>query len=128
MNILLDTHAFLWWITNDSQLSKRARNLISDSLHYVYWSAASSWEVAIKYHLGRLPLPDKPNIFIFQELEKNRIDPLPIKDVHAFHAGQLPEYHKDPFDRMLIAQAQIESFVLLSNDSLFARYDVHVTW
>lgn len=128
MNILLDTHTFLWWITNDHQLSEAARQLISDSMHDIYWSASSSWEIAIKYNLGRLPLPERPEVFIPQELKKNRIDSIPVKDIHAFYAGALPRYHKDPFDRMLIAQAQTESLVLLSNDSIFSQYDVQVTW
>ena len=128
MKILLDTHAFLWWITDDAQLSEVAGNLIQDSRNHLYWSAASSWEVSIKYALGRLPLPEEPAQFIMEELEKNQIQSLPIKDEHAFHAGQLPRHHKDPFDRMLIAQARIESLMLLSCDSVFKYYDVNVNW
>ncbi len=81
MKILIDTHTFLWWISNDHQLSETARQLISESMHCVYWSAASSWEVAIKYNLGRLPLPERPEVFIPQELNKNRIDSIPVKDI-----------------------------------------------
>ncbi len=128
MNILLDTHTFLWWITDSPQLSAIARNLISDSNNRLYWSAASSWETAIKYKLGRLPLPEKSEKFLPQELKKNRIESLAITDSHAFYAGQLPRHHNDPFDRMLIAQAQTESLILLSSDSLFDAYDVVVKW
>lgn len=128
MNILLDTHTFLWWITDDSRLSDVARNVIADSGNNLFWSSASSWEVAIKNKLGRLPLPEEPRKFISEELQKNRIEPLPIIDEHAFHAAELPSHHKDPFDRMLIAQAQTESFTLLSCDSCFALYDVDVRW
>jgi len=84
MNILLDTHAFLWWITDDAQLSATARTLIKDGENTLYWSAASSWEVAIKYNLGRLPLPDEPEQFLAQELTKNQIESLPITDRYAF--------------------------------------------
>ncbi|MEA1967480.1 MAG: type II toxin-antitoxin system VapC family toxin [Thermodesulfobacteriota bacterium] len=128
MKILLDTHAFLWWITDDPQLSKNASALIVNSSNYLYWSSASSWEVAIKYSLGRLPLPDSPSQFIMEELEKNQIESLPITDYHAFSAGMLPLYHKDPFDRMLIAQAINESMILLSCDTVYKYYDVNVCW
>jgi PIN domain nuclease of toxin-antitoxin system len=128
VNLLLDTHAFLWWIVDDPQLSDTARAFIGDARNILHWSAASSWEVAIKYKLGRLPLPDLPERFLSEELEINRIQSLPIIDAHAFHAGQLPRHHNDPFDRMLIAQARTESLVLLSLDSVFNLYDVAVTW
>ncbi|MGB5685002.1 MAG: type II toxin-antitoxin system VapC family toxin [Candidatus Electrothrix sp.] len=128
MNILLDTHAFLWWITDDAQLSETARKLIKDNGNTLYWSAASSWEVGIKYALGRLPLPDAPEIFLAQELAGNQIESLPITDRYAFQAGRLPRHHKDPFDRMLIAQAMTDSLILLSCDSFFDLYDVQVMW
>jgi len=128
MNILLDTHAFLWWITDDSKLSQTAGNLMGDENNILYWSAASSWEVAIKYALRRLPLPERPERFLPKEIAKNKIESLFISNGHAFHAGQLPPHHRDPFDRMLIAQAQKESLILLSSDSLFDLYDVDVRW
>ncbi|MCW5203049.1 type II toxin-antitoxin system VapC family toxin [Desulfobulbus sp. US4] len=124
----MDTHAFLWWITDDAQLSETARRLIKDNGNTLYWSAASSWEVGIKYALGRLPLPDAPEIFLAQELAGNQIESLPITDRYAFQAGRLPRHHKDPFDRMLIAQAMTDSLILLSCDSFFDLYDVQVMW
>lgn len=128
MKILLDTHTFLWWITDVPQISVTARELISDGHNELYWSAASSWEVSIKYALGRLPLPDAPEKFLPFELAQNRIESLPVIDAHAFQAGQLPSHHRDPFDRMLIAQAQVESLVFLSNDPQLRLYDVRVQW
>jgi PIN domain nuclease of toxin-antitoxin system len=128
MKLLLDTHTFLWWITDDPQLSVPALELIGDSHNNLYWSAASSWEVAIKYALGRLPLPDAPTIFLPAELGKNRIEPLPIVDAHAYQAGLLPRHHRDPFDRMLVAQAQVEALGIISNDSQIKLYDVHIYW
>jgi len=128
MNLLLDTHTFLWWITDASELSTKARELISNGSNKLFWSAASSWEVAIKYSLGRLPLPEAPEKLLLEELAKNRIESLPISDLHALRAGQLPRHHRDPFDRMLVAQAQMESLVLLSNDSLCSLYTVEVIW
>ena len=108
------------------KLSQTARELIGDGRNTVYWSAASSWEVSIKYALGRLPLPEAPEIFLPSEIAQNRVEPLPIIDVHAFRAGQLPRHHLDPFDRMLVAQAQLESLVLLTNDRQLILYDVEV--
>ena len=128
MKLLLDTHTFLWWITDDPQLSKKARELISDGHNILYWSAASSWEVSIKYALGRMPLPEAPEQFLPAEIEKNRLESLPIIDAHAFQAGQLPHHHRDPFDRMLVAQAQVESLALLSNDRQLNHYDVDIRW
>jgi PIN domain nuclease of toxin-antitoxin system len=128
MKLLLDTHTFLWWITDDPQISAKALELIGDSQNNLYWSAASSWEVAIKYALGRLPLPDTPAIFLPTELGKNRIETLPIVDTHAFQAGQLPRHHRDPFDRMLVAQADVETLGIISNDPKIRLYDVDVYW
>ncbi|MGD2187803.1 MAG: type II toxin-antitoxin system VapC family toxin, partial [Desulfobacterales bacterium] len=102
--------------------------LIGDGHNALYWSAASSWEVSIKYALGRLPLPEAPEQFLPAQFEKNRIESLPIIDAHAFQAGQLPPHHRDPFDRMLIAQAQVESLALLSNDRQLNPYEVEIHW
>jgi PIN domain nuclease of toxin-antitoxin system len=128
MNILLDTHTFLWWIIDAPQLSATARELIGDSHNTLYWSAASSWEVSIKYALGRLPLPETPERFLPSELAENRIESLPVIDAHAFQSGHLPRHHRDPFDRMLVAQAQVESLVLLSGDQKLEPYDVNLRW
>ena len=128
MKLLLDTHTFLWWITDDPQISAKALELMGDSQNDLYWSAASTWEVAIKYALGRLPLPDAPTIFLPAELGKNRIVSLPIVDTHAFQAGLLPRHHRDPFDRMLVAQAQIETLGIVSNDTIIRLYNVNVYW
>lgn len=115
MKYLLDTHTFLWWITDSDRLPHTAREIIGDGSSELYWSPAGSWEIAIKHHLGRLPLPGPPESLIPAELAKNRINPLPILDSHAFKAGQLPMHHRDPFDRLLIAQAQLESMEIISN-------------
>ena len=128
MKLLLDTHIFLWWILDDPKLSARALDLIGDSRNTLYWSAASSWEVSIKHALGRLPLPETPEQFLPAELGKNRIESLPIIDDHAFQAGQLPRHHTDPFDRMLVAQAQLESLGLISNDEQLSLYQVDLHW
>ena len=128
MKLLLDTHTFLWWTTDDPQLSSTALELIGDNRNTLYWSAASSWEVSIKYQLGRLPLPDAPEQFLPAELRKNRIESLAMIDEHAFQAGRLTRYHRDPFDRMLVAQAQVEGLGLITNDDSIRQYDVNVHW
>ena len=128
MKFLLDTHSFLWWITDSQLISQTAQEIIGDSNNDLFWSAASSWEVAIKYNLGRLMLPEAPELFIPTELVKNRIESLPIVDKHSFRAGQLPIHHRDPFDRMLIAQAQIEGMKIISNDHQISLYDIEMTW
>jgi len=128
MKLLLDTHTFLWWTTDDPQISATALDLIADSRNSLYWSAASSWEVSIKFALGRLPLPDAPEQFLPTELGRNRIESLPITDRHAFQAGRLPRHHRDPFDRMLVAQAQAEGLGLITNDSGIRRYEIEVYW
>jgi len=128
MKFLLDTHILLWWITASQLLSQTARDIISEGNSELYWSTASSWEVAIKYKIGRLPLPEVPELFIPTELTKNRIDSLPIANDHSFRAGQLPIHHRDPFDRMLIAQAQIENMEIISSDRQISLYEVKVAW
>ena len=128
MQYLLDTHVLLWWITADKRLSTKAKELIKSHRNTIYWSAASSWEVSIKYALGKLSFDEPPEDLLPSELNKNHIETLPILNEHAFLAGRLPEHHKDPFDRMLIAQARIESFGVISNDSKYQLYDVDVFW
>jgi PIN domain nuclease of toxin-antitoxin system len=128
VKLLLDTHVFLWWISDARDLSKRARERIADGQSPLYWSAASSWEVTIKFALGRLKLSKAPERFIPDELMRNRVESLPIVDAHALRAGLLPPHHRDPFDRMLVAQAQIEGLVLLTNDPTLRRYEVHIEW
>jgi len=128
MQYLLDTHVLLWWITSDKRLSTKAKGLIRSHRNTIYWSVASSWEVSIKYALGRLSFDEPPENLLPSELNRNHIETLPILNEHAFLAGQLPAHHKDPFDRMLVAQARIESLGVISNDSKYQLYDVDVFW
>jgi len=124
MKILLDTHIFLWWITDDSRLSADARGAISDSRNELYFSAASGWEIAIKSRLGRILLPRKPDLFIAEQLGVNSIISLPIEMSHALHVHNLPSHHQDPFDRLIIAQAQLEKLVVLTADPQFKKYKI----
>ncbi len=128
MRILLDTHTFLWWITDDHRLSQRGSELISDGNNELLFSAASGWEIAIKAGLGRLDVPDLLDHFISEHLFLNHIGVLPIQLSHALRVVALPQLHRDPFDRLLVAQAQVEGLSLLSSDKRLADYDVDVHW
>ncbi len=128
MKILLDTHTFLWWITDSPRLSARAREVIRDSNNELFFSAASGWEIAIKAQLGRLQLPDNLEQFIVEQLSLNTILVLPIQLRHALHVYTLPQHHRDPFDRMLVAQSQVENLPILTTDPQIAQYDVETIW
>lgn len=128
MRALLDTHAFLWWITASSQLSPRAREVIGDGENQLFLSAASGWEIAIKARLGKLRLPDHFEAFISEQLAANAIDVLPVLMHHALHTYTLPDHHRDPFDRMLVAQANLENLPILTADPQIASYPVQVIW
>ncbi len=128
MRFLLDTHAFLWWIADDPHLSERARQVISDPENEMFLSAASGWEMAIKTQLGKLQLPDRFEQFIAEQLFRNNITSLPVMMSHALHVQSLPLHHRDPFDRLLIAQGQLEKMPIITTDSVFADYDVEIVW
>ena len=128
MRILLDTHTFLWWITADHRLSQRSIELISDGNNELLFSAASGWEIAIKVGLGRLDVPDPLDRFISEQLFRNHIGVLPVQLSHALQVVALPQFHRDPFDRLLVAQAQVEELSLLSSDKRLAEYVVDVLW
>ena len=128
MRLLLDTHAFLWWIGDDPKLPARARKAISGERNEVFLSVASVWELAIKTRIGRLRLAEDLGDFVTQHVAINGFQVLPVHVRHALHVSTLPDHHGDPFDRMLVAQAQIESLVLVSGDEEIARYAVTVVW
>jgi PIN domain nuclease of toxin-antitoxin system len=128
MQYLIDTHVLIWWITEDKRLSPKAEELIRSHRNTLYWSAASSWEIAIKHALGSLEFSEPPEPLLTSELKRNHIDTLVINNAHAFITGRLPAHHKDLFDRLLIAQACIESLAIISNDPKLHLYDVDVLW
>jgi PIN domain nuclease of toxin-antitoxin system len=128
VRLLLDTHAFVWWLTDEKRLSKRARELIGDDRNDLYWSVASTWELAIKIGLGHLTIPDTLAAFLAEALNQQSIVTLPIQQLHACRVAELPNLHRDPFDRLLVAQAQVDRLTLLSKDRQVQRYDVEVVW
>lgn len=128
MRVLLDTHAFLWWIGDDPRLSEQAREVFSDGDNDLVFSAASGWEIAIKARLGRLHVPGDLNTYLFRQLTENYTSVLPVHLSHALRVHALPDHHRDPFDRLLVAQAIVEEIPLLSADPRIARYPVEVVW
>jgi PIN domain nuclease of toxin-antitoxin system len=125
---LLDTHALLWWLTDSDRLSTRAREVIADGATELFWSAASSWEIAIKTGLGRLTLPEPPRTLIPKVIREQALRPLDISHAHALSVAELPDHHRDPFDRLLIVQAQQEKLPIVSADEMFARYELERVW
>jgi PIN domain nuclease of toxin-antitoxin system len=128
MKLLLDTHAFLWFVWNHKNLSSTAQNGIADPRNTVLFSAASHWEIAIKASVGKLKLTAPFKDFIEQSLAKNNFQRLAIEVSHSDDLIQLPFHHRDPFDRMLIAQAMVEHMSIVSAESLFDSYGVQRVW
>ena len=120
MNLLLDTHVLLWWLDDNPTLSRDARDAISDSNNLVFISAAVIWEIRIKQALGKLKIPKS----FRKVLEDQSFEMLDITTEHAHAIGDLPPHHRDPFDRMLIVQARIEKFVIITRDNIFKKYQV----
>jgi len=123
LNLLLDTHVLLWWLAASENLSREARQAILAG-ERVFVSAATVWEISIKAARGKLRVQGD----LQEHLQINRFHPLPITVAHALAAGALPRHHGDPFDRMLVAQAVIESLTLVTADKRQAAYDVPVIW
>lgn len=128
MTLLLDTHAVLWFVWDDPQLSATAKAAIEDPANRKLLSVASCWEIAIKAGIGKLTLDAPAALFIPRELGRNGFDLLPISLPHATAVETLPQHHKDPFDRLLIAQAQIEAIPIVSVDAAFDPYGVTRIW
>ncbi|MEX0271932.1 type II toxin-antitoxin system VapC family toxin [Leptolyngbyaceae cyanobacterium UHCC 1019] len=128
MNVLLDTHAFLWWVIDDSQLSNTARAIIVEPTNTIYLSVVSAWEIIIKERTGKLSLPEPPETYIPSRLTSNRFVTLTVEMQHVLQIASLPDHHRDPFDRLLIAQSQIENLPLLTVDHLIHQYSVKVIW
>jgi PIN domain nuclease of toxin-antitoxin system len=128
MQVLLDTHVLLWWLVGDEALSTIARSIIADADNETFVSAASAWEISIKYKQGRLPTAARLVTDLEGTLARRGFSAIPITVHHGDRAGMLPLHHKDPFDRMLIAQALAESLTLVSNERLFDRYGVARLW
>ena len=128
MRLLLDTSTFLWVINDAPELSSQARELFVNPENESYLSSVSAWEIAIKYGLGRLPLPQPPDRFIPAQRKQHGIDPLELDEEAALHLSRLPQLHKDPFDRMLVCQAIVHHLIILTSDDLVAQYPIRTIW
>jgi PIN domain nuclease of toxin-antitoxin system len=128
VRILLDTQCWLWWFLLPDRLSGGAREAIAASRDPVYLSAASSWEIAIKVGLGKLKLPQPPARYVPSRLAEQGMNALPVEHAHALRVADLPPLHPDPFDRLLVAQAQIERMTLMTADAQILAYDVETLW
>ena len=124
MRILLDTHVFLWYISADSQLPATLRDVIRDPVNEVYLSVASVWEAVIKYAIGKLPLQEAPAEYLPKQREAHRIAPLPVEEAAFVHLAGLPPLHRDPFDRILVAQALQHGLTLATMDDAVRVYPV----
>jgi PIN domain nuclease of toxin-antitoxin system len=126
VTVLLDTHVWLWMLAAPARLGDAARALVEDVGTTLLLSAASSWEIAIKYALGRLPLPEPPERYVPERMRRTGVDALAVDHSHALRVSALEQHHRDPFDRLLVAQCQVERVRLLTADPVFARYDVEI--
>lgn len=126
MNLLVDTHVWLWSLSSPERLSTEARGLLSSSRNVVYLSAASAWELAIKSALGKIDLPEPVESYVPGRMARQGLTALPVTHAHALRVATLPAHHRDPFDRLLVAQALVERLPILTADAVFDRYDVEV--
>lgn len=128
MRVLLDTQAFLWWVSGSDRLTARARAVIADPGTDVLLSVASAWEIAIKTATGRLELEGPAETYVPERLRHHGFGVLSVELDHALRAGTLPRHHGDPFDRLLVAQGQVEDMPIITADPLLNLYDVETIW
>lgn len=122
MRLLLDTHVWLWMVAEPERLSRRVRGLLGDADHDVLLSAAAVWEIGIKYATGKLKLVSPPSTFVPIHIERSGVRPLPVTVAHALRASDLPMHHRDPFDRLMVAQALEDGVTLVTADDRLAKY------
>jgi PIN domain nuclease of toxin-antitoxin system len=128
MRFLIDTHCWLWAITSPERLKPLAMDLIESKDNTVVFSAGSAAEIAVKFSIGKLLLPEPPETFVGSRMVSLAMVPLPIQINHALRVGVLPLLHRDPFDRLLVAQSQIERLPLMTADETIAEYDIDIIW
>jgi PIN domain nuclease of toxin-antitoxin system len=126
--LLLDTHTFIWWATRDPRLSAPAREALAAPDSTVFLSVVTPWEMTIKHAIGRLELDEPPRSLVYAQMARHDYRPLAVELEHVLAVSELPLHHRDPFDRLLIAQARAEGLSLVSGDAVFAEYDLPVLW
>jgi PIN domain nuclease of toxin-antitoxin system len=128
VKVLLDTHTFLWWVADDPQMSVTTKNIIVNPDNDIYLSVISAWEIIIKVGTGKLSLSEPPEIYIPNPIASNQFEILPVQISHILKINSLHNFHKDPFDRLLIAQSLVEDFSLITIDSAITQYPVKTIW
>ncbi len=128
MSFLLDTCTFLWIISDASELTDKVKKLFRDTENEIYLSAVSAWEIMVKHSLGKLPLPTEPIEFITEQRKRHEIHTLSLDEASVFHLSELPNAHRDPFDRMLVCQAIENDLRILTPDPMIKQYPVKVAW
>ncbi len=124
MRILLDTHVWLWMLSEPDRLADDVQEILADPRSTLHLSVASAWEIAIKFGLGKLPLPEPPATFVPSRLLRDGVSSVPIEQHHVLRVAELPHHHRDPFDRLLVAQAKADDFTLFTVDQVFGAYDL----
>lgn len=128
MRYLLDTGVWLWINFEPQRLSPKAQNVFRDLGQEMFLSAASAWEIAIKFASGKLHLPEPPDAYVVRRMADQGVRPIAVSHQHALAVASLPSHHRDPFDRLLVAQANLEDMVLISADRIFLNYSVQLLW
>jgi len=128
VRLLLDTHCWLWYLLTPEKLNPEAQEILRDPDNEVFFSTASAWEIVVKFALGKLDLPQPPSEYVPDRLEVLGYQELPIRQDHVLRIESLPSHHRDPFDRVLIAQAQVESLQFMTADRVLTAYDVPILW
>jgi PIN domain nuclease of toxin-antitoxin system len=128
VKIVIDTQCWLWWFLAPERLNPRAHEIIAERRQPIYFSAASSWEIAIKVGLGKLRLPEPPSRYVPSRLSDEGMSALPVEHVHALGVADLPPHHDDPFDRLLVSQARHERAALMTADPQVLAYEVETVW
>ncbi len=123
---LIDTHVWLWMQSDPDRLCDEARGIVEDTRNTILLSAASAWEIAIKCRLGKLSLPEPPASYVPDRMRRSGTSPLPVDHAHTLKTADLPDHHRDPFDRLLVAQAQLLGLTIITADDQLSAYDVAV--
>ena len=128
MRLLLDTHVWIWWLTDPDRLSRPADSALSDPDNQLYLSPVSTWELMVKSAAGRVTVAGSVEALVDEAITASGVHPLPIEHSHALLLRQLPAHHRDPFDRMLVAQAQLDGLTLVTADRQLSAYDIETLW